>query len=147
MPPAVRPCDCVPTMHHPPAPVAAPRILLVNDSSDEREMFAESFRRGGFCTLQASSAADAFRLASELPPAAIVTDVKLAGDEDGLRFTRRLKQDATMRHVPVVILTGYVFTHDREAAAHAGCDLFLPKPCLPDVLSKTVAGLIRRRSS
>lgn len=130
---------------HTPAPT--PRVLLVNDSSDEREMYAESFRRGGFCTLQASTAADGFRLASELPPAAIVTDVRLAGDEDGLRFTRRLKSDARMRHVPVVILTGYVFTHDREAAAHAGCDLFLPKPCLPDVLSKTVAGLIQRRQS
>jgi two-component system, cell cycle response regulator DivK len=119
-------------------------VLLVNDSSDEREMYAESFRRFGFCTLQASSAADAFRLATELPPSAVVTDVKLMGDEDGLRLTQRLKEDARMRDVPVVVLTGYVLEHHREAAAHAGCDLFLAKPCLPDVLSKRVAGLVRR---
>jgi CheY-like chemotaxis protein len=123
----------------------APRVLLVNDFPDEREMYAESFRRQGFCTLQACSAADAYRMASELPPAAIVTDVKLAGTDDGLVLTRRLKQDERMRNVPVVILTGYVFTHDREAAARAGCDLFVSKPCLPDALSKVVAGLIERR--
>lgn len=124
-------------------PPDSPRVLLVNDSSDEREMYAESLRRFGFCTLQASSAADAYRLATELPPAAVVTDVKLLGDEDGLRLTRRLKADQRMRDVRVVILTGYVFPHDRQAARAAGCDLFLSKPCLPDVLSERVAGLVR----
>ena len=109
-------------------------------------MYAESFRRGGFCTLQASNASDGFRLAAELPPAAVVTDVRLCGEETGLQLTRRLKDDARMRGVPVVILTGYVFTHDREAAARAGGDLFVPKPCLPDALSRVVAGLIARRS-
>ena len=109
-------------------------------------MYAESFRRGGFCTLQASTASDGFRLAAELPPAAVVTDVRLSGDENGLQLTRRLKDDERMRRVPVIILTGYVFTHDREAAARAGCDLFVPKPCLPDALSRVVAGLIDRRS-
>lgn len=123
-----------------------PRILLVNDSADEREMYAESFRRFGFCTLQASSAADAYRLATELPPVAVITDVRLTGDEDGLRLTRRLKGDSRMRHVPVVVLTGYVGMHASEAA-HAGCDLFVPKPWLPDVLSRRVAGLIRRTHS
>lgn len=109
-------------------------------------MYAESFRRKGFCTLQASSAADAYRLAVELPPAAVVTDIRLQGTEDGLGLTRRLKEDTAMRAVPVVVLTGYVFTHDREAAARAGCDVFLSKPCLPDALSSVVAGLIERRA-
>lgn len=122
------------------------RVLLISDSADEREMYAESLRRCGFCTLQASNASDAFKLASELPPSAIVTDVHLEGEEDGLRLTRRLKQDERIKSVPVVILTGYVFAHDREAAARAGCDLFVPKPCLPDALSTVVAGLVDRES-
>ena len=121
-----------------------PWILLVDESADEREMYAESLRRFGFSTLQASSAADAFRLAAELPPAAIVTDVRLDGQEDGLGLTRRLKQDVRMRGVPVVVLTGYVFNADREAALRAGCDLFVPKPCLPDVLSKCLMDLLHR---
>jgi hypothetical protein len=45
-----------------------------------------------------------------------------------------------------VIITAEVFTHDREAAARAGCDLFMPKSFLPDALSRVVAGLIERRS-
>jgi two-component system chemotaxis response regulator CheY len=77
----------------------------------------------------------------------VVTDVRLGGAENGLHLTRRLKQDERLRRVPVIILTGGVFTHDREAAARAGCDLFVPKPCLPEGLSKVVLGLIERRGA
>ena len=122
------------------------RILLISDSSDEREMYAESLRQEGFSTLQASTAADAYRLASELAPAAIVTDVRLEGDEDGLHLTERIKHDERIKDVPVVILTGQVFPRDREAAARAGCDMFLPKPCLPDALSAAVSRLIEGRT-
>jgi CheY-like chemotaxis protein len=125
---------------------ARPSVLLVNDSVDEREMYAESLQRLGFSTLEASSAREAYEIAFELPPAAIVTDIKLAGDEDGLGLTRRLKHDKRMRDVPVVILTGYVFAHDREAATRSGCDAFVAKPCLPDALSAVVAHLIRHRA-
>jgi two-component system, OmpR family, phosphate regulon response regulator PhoB len=124
-----------------------PRVLLVTESNDEREMYAESFRRRGFCTLLASTAADAARLASELPPAAVITDAHLAGDEDGLTLARRFKGDDFLRGVPLVLLTPHVFNHDRDAAARAGCDLFVPKPCLPDVLTGLVAGLIQRHTS
>ena len=124
---------------------SAPRVLIVNASADEREMYAASFRRDGFTTLQASTATDGYRLASELPPAAVVTDIRLAGDEDGLCFTRRLKEDSRTRDVPVVILTAFVATQDGEPATSSGCDLWLLKPCLPDVLSRTVVNLIERR--
>ena len=59
------------------------RILLVDDSADEREMYAEALRLKGFCTLQASNATDAFRMAVELQPQLIVVD------RDLLRFMAR----------------------------------------------------------
>jgi len=122
-----------------------PRILLVADSADEREMYATTFQREGFCTLLAGTASEAYRLATELLPAAVVTDIRLSGSEDGLELTRRLRLSPAMRTTPVVMLTGCVFSHDREAAVRAGCDVFLPKPCLPDALSSVVARLLDRR--
>lgn len=109
-------------------------------------MYAESLRRNGFCTLQADTAADAYRLAAELSPSAIVTDIRLSGGEDGLTLTKRVKDDDQTARVPVVVLTGDVLTRARDAAQQAGCDVFIPKPCLPDSLSKVVARLIDRRS-
>ena len=123
-----------------------PRVLLVDDSPDDRAMYADWFQRHGFCTLQAESAADAYWLASELRPAAVITDIGLAGGEDGLHLTRRLKADERMRKVPVVVLTGYVLTRAQAEAMQAGCDLFLPKPCLPEILSREIERLLRPQS-
>ena len=56
---------------------------------------------------------------------------------------RWLKADGRLHDVPVVTVAGDTFNRQREAAARAGCDVFLPKPCLPDMLTNVVAGLIR----
>ncbi len=121
------------------------RVLLVNDSPDEREMYAEYFQQQGYCTLQASNAADGYRLAAELTPAVVITDIQLAGAEDGLRLTRRIKTSALAGMTRVVVLSGFVFQSDTDAAAHAGCDLFLPKPCLPDALMAAVEDLLQEQ--
>ena len=121
------------------------RVLLVNDSPDEREMYAEWFRQQGCTTLQAENADDAYRLALELTPEVVITDVKLLGKEDGLTLTRRLKEDSHTKGLAVVVLSGYVFTADDEAARRAGCDLVIHKPCLPDALSRAIDGLLPHR--
>ena len=127
-------CDC--TSMAMPYPIR--RLLLVNDSVDEREMYAEWFRQQGCCTLQAENAADAYRMAVDLAPEVVITDVKLLGAEDGLTLTRRLKQNSDTKKLPVVVLSGYVFATDDEAARGAGCDLIVHKPCLPDALAQAI---------
>lgn len=125
---------------------ATRRILLISESADELEMYAAAFRRKGFCTLLARTSTDAYRLASELHPAAIVADQHFDGDNTGLRLTRRFREDEQTRRVPLVILSSYLFADERESAEGAACDLVVPKPCLPDDLSQLVAGLVESRS-
>lgn len=107
------------------------RVLLVDNSVDEREMYAEYLATRGYCTLQAATADDGFRMAADLAPAFIVTDITLPGAENGLALTSRLKQDAATRDAIVIVLSGAVFPADRAAASKAGCDRFLAKPCPP----------------
>lgn len=104
-------------------------------------MYAEWFRQQGCCTLTAENAADAYRLAVALAPEVVITDVKLLGTEDGLTLTRRLKEDSHTKELAVVVLSGYVFETDDDAARRAGCDLVIHKPCLPDALADAIDGL------
>lgn len=124
-------------------PRARQRILLVDGFVDEREMYAEYFQTRGYCTLQASTARDGFQMAADLHPLVIVTDLKLAGYEDGLGLTARVKSDASTRDARVIVLSGYVFPADRAAAVKAGCDRFLEKPCAPAALEAVVCELVR----
>jgi len=123
---------------------SVPRVLLIDDAVDEREMYAEWFRYHGFCTLQASSASDGFRLATELAADVIITDVRLPGGDDGLRLTTRLKTTDSTAHIPIVVLSGYPDRAEIEAATRAGCDRVVPKPCGPDRLAAIAASLIAR---
>lgn len=125
--------------------LASNRVLLVSDSADELEMYAEAFRFYGLPTVQACTAADAFRLASELAPAVIITDLRLSGSEDGLSFTRRVKAHKSTRAIPVVILTATELSAQGTRRVRAGCDLLLFKPCLPDALSRAATDLIQQR--
>jgi CheY-like chemotaxis protein len=122
------------------------RVLLVDDSIDEREMYAEYLRDRGYCTLQAATAYDGFRMAADLAPAVVVTDIKLPGGEDGLALTARLKHDAATRAAAVIVLSAAVFPKDRTAASKAGCDRFLTKPCLPADLEAAMVELVGHRA-
>jgi DNA-binding response OmpR family regulator len=124
------------------ATAARQRVLLVDNAVDEREMYAEYLRAHGYCTLQAATARDGYQMAADLAPSVVVTTVRLPGEEDGLRFTARLKADAVTRDARVIVLTGCVFEADRAAATRAGCDRFLMKPCLPAELETVVSELI-----
>ena len=119
-----------------------PRVLLVDDSIDEREMYAEYLRMRGYCTLQAATAHDGFRMAADLAPGVVVTDIKLSGTEDGLALTARLKHDTTTRDAVVIVLSGALIAADRAAASKAGCDCFLSKPCSPAELETTMVEMV-----
>ena len=118
------------------------RVLLVNSASDEREMYAETLRLDGFCTLQARTAADAYRLATELLPELVITDARLDGPEDGLTLTRRLKLDDLTSEIPVVLLTGAILPGQSYLAARLWSDLLVNKPCTPEALLKLVKPLL-----
>jgi CheY-like chemotaxis protein len=122
-------------------PASGTRVLLVSPSRDEREMYAEFLRSEGFCTLQASSAADGYRLACELLPDIIVTELRLAY-EDGLQLIRRLRRVDRLRGVPAVVLSASVLDCSDETAARAGCDRFVVKPCLPTTLHDVIERLL-----
>jgi CheY-like chemotaxis protein len=110
-------------------------VLLVDASRDEREMYAEWFKLKGYCTLQASTGRDGFRLASELRPDVVITAIRLPGDMDGLSLTAVLKREPETCDLPVIVLTGCAFQHERDEASRSGCDRLVMKPCLPHVLA------------
>jgi two-component system cell cycle response regulator DivK len=49
----------------------------------------------------------------------------------GLEATRILKADPRTRHIPVIVITSFALSGDREKAAAAGADTYLAKPYSP----------------
>jgi len=116
-----------------------PRVLLVDDYTDTREMYAEYLAFLGYDVLQATNGVQGIEQALTNQPDIILMDLSLPV-MDGWEATRRLKADTRTSHIPIVALTGHALDGSAEGAEQAGCDRFITKPCLPEDL----VGEIRR---
>ena len=110
-----------------------PRVLLVDDYPDAREMYGEYLEYSGFEIMQASNGVEALQRAIDGAPDLILMDLSLPV-MDGWEATRRLKADARTASIPVVALTGHALAGIVEGARDAGCDGLITKPCLPEDL-------------
>jgi CheY-like chemotaxis protein len=114
-----------------------PRVLVVDDYPDAREMYGEYLEYCGFDVVEASNGMEALQRAIETKPDIILMDLSLPV-MDGWEATRRLKADKRTRKIPVVALTGHALAGISEGAKRAGCDAFVTKPCLPEDLVKEI---------
>src|SRR6185503_11094723 len=110
-----------------------PIILVVDDTEDIRELYAEYLGLCGFQPEVATGGEEAVARALDLRPAAIVMDLSMPRI-DGVEATRRIKADERTRDIPIIALTGHAVQHSKESALQAGCATYLTKPCLPEAL-------------
>jgi len=111
-------------------------VVLVQPNPDDRDMYAEFLAHHGVPTVAVSSAEEALAIAPNA--GVIVTGIVLSGTVDGIELMRRLRSDARTDHTPIIVLTACVRPADYVRAKTAGCDVFLPKPCLPDDLLRAI---------
>ncbi len=123
-----------------------PRVLLVDDYPDAREMYSEYLEYSGFEVVQAANGIEALQQAADLAPDIILMDLSLPV-MDGWEATRRLKADARTSAIPVVALTGHALAGISEGARQAGCDAFITKPCLPDDLVIEIRRVLDERAA
>ena len=86
--------------------VERPRVLLVDDYPDAREMYTEYLQFSGYDVVQAANGMEALEQAVEASPDIILMDLSLPV-MDGWEATRRLKADKRTAGIPVVALTGH----------------------------------------
>ena len=126
--------------HHPPI------VLLVDDQHETAAMNAIGLLAMGFQPVTAETAEDAFARACQVRPDVIVTDVTMT-DASGVELTRRLRSDTRTRSAGIIGLTAQTFGVTRREAEAAGCDRFVVKPCLPDVLASEIREVLHHRQS
>ena len=119
-----------------------PRVLLVDDYPDAREMYTEYLKFSGFDVVEAGNGIEALERAADDAPDIILMDLSLPV-MDGWEATRRLKADRQTASIPVVALTGHALAGISEAAKRAGCDAFVTKPCLPEDLVKEIRRILQ----
>jgi DNA-binding response OmpR family regulator len=120
----------------------APKVLVVDDDSNVREVVIRYLEREGYRVEESSDGADALRRALDDPPELVVLDLMLPS-LDGLEVCRRLR---TVAPIPVIMLTARDEEGDRIAGLELGADDYVAKPFSPRELTSRVKAVLRRTS-
>ena len=122
------------------------RVLLVGLSDDEREIFGGCLRRMGFLIEAFAEPELALGVATDTPPAAIVTRIMQRGPMDGIELTRRVRAHPATGDVAVVVVTTRIEPEYAAAARDAGCDGFLLLPATAELVAYQVERGIASRT-
>ena len=106
------------------APALTERVLVVEDDAHAFELISSALGSAGYLAIRARHGDEALKLAKESRPVAVTLDLVLPG-LDGWEVLKRLKNDASTRDIPVVIIS---MVENRELGVALGADDYFVKP-------------------
>lgn len=113
-------------------PATQKKILIVEDNPDNRELFC-AFLQSRYDTDACGTAFEALgHLGNpDTRPDLILCDIGLPV-MDGVELLKEIKDQARLRRIPVIALTAFALTGDRERFLSAGFDDYISKPIMDD---------------
>ena len=89
-------------------------ILLVDDDPKTLELLEETLRLGGYETQSVQSGKRALEVLSSKLVSAVMLDLLMPG-MDGFEVIRHIRQDATLKQLPIFVMTGKSLTAQESA--------------------------------
>src|SRR6267142_699124 len=104
-----------------------PRILLVEDSEDNRLMMKRLLEMCGYEVMEAVNGEQAVVQAQSISPDLILMDLSLPR-VDGLAATRRIRRMPALKDVPIVVVSAHDTADFHAEALASGCNEYVTKP-------------------
>jgi two-component system cell cycle response regulator DivK len=116
-------------------------ILIVDDNPVNRKLAAHLLKHAGHTPLEAGSALEGIRIATESHPELVLMDIEMP-EMDGVAALAKLRSDPTTATIKVLALTARAMKGDKEALLDAGFDAYLSKPIRYKEFLNAVEGLL-----
>ena len=129
------------------------RVLIVDDDVHTADYIAELLQAQGYQTQWAFDGNEALDKLYSAPAEAagvdqafdlVILDVMIPGI-DGYEVCRRIKNDDTLRHTSVIMVTGLGSTTNKTKGLELGADDYVTKPFTPEELLARVKAMLRVR--
>ena len=122
---------------------AHPRVLIVEDEADIRELVRYNLEREGFAVEESGDGPNALDLVRRRAPDLIVLDLMLPG-MPGLEICRQIRQNRDTARLPILILTAKGTEVDKVLGLEMGADDYVVKPFSPREVVARIRALLRR---
>jgi signal transduction histidine kinase/ActR/RegA family two-component response regulator len=122
-----------------PLPVAAPAVLVVEDSPVNRVVATRVVERCGYHVHAVNNGQEALEALSARHYDAILMDCQMP-ELDGYEATREIRRrEGSERHTPIIAMTAHAMDGDRERCLLAGMDDYVAKPVRGQALAELLA--------
>ena len=105
----------------------AKTVLIVEDNELNMKLFHDLLEAHGYHTVGTRNGIDALGLARQHRPDLILMDIQLP-EVSGLEVTKWLKEDDSLKAIPVVAVTAFAMKGDEEVIRQGGCEAYISKP-------------------
>ena len=112
-------------------------ILIIEDNDQNLYLVTFLLEKHGYLVHAARDGMEGVARAAALRPDLILLDIQLPG-MDGYTVARHLRENPDLASVPIIAVTSYAMTGDREKALEAGCTGYIEKPINPDTFMQQV---------
>jgi two-component system cell cycle response regulator DivK len=117
------------------------KVLIVEDNELNMKLFNDLLEAHGYATVQTRNGMEALDLARQHRPDLILMDIQLP-EVSGLQVTQWIKEDPSLRHIPVIAITAFAMKGDEEKIRQGGCEAYLSKPISVVKFLETVRNFI-----
>jgi two-component system, cell cycle response regulator DivK len=117
------------------------KILIIEDNEQNMYMLTYLLESNNYEVHQSSGGIEGIALAKKTKPDAILLDIQLP-EMDGYAVARELGTIKELTGIPIIAVTSYAMTGDKEKAFEAGATGYIEKPIDPDTFISQLEELI-----
>ncbi|MGB5818721.1 MAG: two-component regulator propeller domain-containing protein [Saonia sp.] len=119
------------------------KLLIIEDNAELRNYLVD-YLSDYYKVYSAENGKDGLQLCQQLKPILCISDVMMPV-MNGIKFCKELKNDESISHIPVILLTALSENNDKAMGYDAGADGYLVKPFDPSLLKTRIANIINSR--
>ena len=103
------------------------KLLIVDEEAEQRMPLRQIVTRVGYDVLEAASGVEALEILAGEPVDCVLLDIMMPG-MDGMETMRRIKENPTTTHIPVILVTALDCNHQVLDGYIHGADHYICKP-------------------
>lgn len=113
------------------------KILVIEDNEQNIYLVTFILEKNGCQVIQAREGREGINLARQSKPDLILLDIQQPG-MDGYAVAQELRQNGELCDIPIVAVTSYAMSGDRERVLAAGCTGYIEKPIDPETFAAEI---------
>ena len=119
--------------------------LVIEDNKDNMKLITFILEKNGYETIRAETGNTGIELAVKKKPDFILLDIQLP-DMNGIEVLKAIRKSKSNGSIPVIAVTSYAMTGDRQRLIAAGCNGYIEKPIVVETIINEIRRIVENRS-